>query len=87
MLKMEGFDKALLGTAWVDGGEVLVYSGNKLMGLLMTESGMCAEGAMEFIEFNIEGARMGMGSPLLVWEETMEEVMGRMEVDDGDQGS
>jgi hypothetical protein len=33
----------------------------------MQQDGMSAEDAREFIEFNIEGAYMGLHTPVLVW--------------------
>lgn len=70
MIKLDGYDEAILGSALArveDGRQenVLVYDAEKIRAILMERDGMDSEGAREFIEFNIEGAYMGMGTPLL----------------------
>lgn len=69
-LKIEGHDDAILGPAmiWRDGGmaEVLVYDAEKIRETLM-KHGMSHDGAREYIEFNIEGAYVGICTPVLVW--------------------
>ena len=70
MLKIDGHDNAILGPAmvWLDGSrtQVLVYDAEQIRANLMKD-GMSFEEAREFIEFNIEGAYMGDGTPVLVW--------------------
>lgn len=75
MLKIDGHDNAILGPACIWRGnsqvEVLVYDAEVIRGNLMMESGMESEEAREFIEFNIEGAYMGEGTPIIVWTQDM----------------
>lgn len=70
MLKIDGYDDAIIGQAliWQDKSrrEVLVYSGEKIREILMRD-GMSAEEADEYIEFNIEGAYVGPHTPVIVW--------------------
>jgi hypothetical protein len=70
MLKIDGHDNAILGPAmvWLSGGrtQVLVYDAEQIRANLMKD-GLSFEDAREFIEFNIEGAYMGDGTPVLVW--------------------
>ncbi len=70
MLKIDGHDNAILGPAmvWLDGSQtqILVYDAEQIRANLMKD-GMSFEEAREFIEFNIEGAYMGDGTPVLVW--------------------
>lgn len=70
MLKIDGHDNAILGPAmvWLDGSQtqVLVYDAEQIRANLMKD-GLSFEDAREFIEFNIEGAYMGDGTPVLVW--------------------
>jgi hypothetical protein len=72
MLKADGLDEAIIGQALVWLGnereEVLVYSCEKIMEILMVRDGMSQEEAHEFIEFNIEGAYMGNQTPIFVWD-------------------
>jgi hypothetical protein len=72
MLKIEGHDNAILGPAmvWTEGGTlrpVLVYDAEQIRENLMKRDGMSFEDAREYIEFNIEGAYMGVRTPVLVW--------------------
>lgn len=74
MIKLDGYNNAILGSTLArgkDGGQeqVLVYDAEMIMDILMARDGMDSEGAREFIEFNIENAYMGAGTPLLVWSE------------------
>lgn len=70
-MKIEGFDEAIIGPAliWRESGvmaEVFVYDAEKIREKLMRD-GMSSEDAREYIEFNIEGAYMGLNTPVLVW--------------------
>jgi len=70
MLKIDDHDNAVIGPAmvWREHGlcDVLVYDGEVIRENLM-QDGMTAEEAREFIEYNIEGAYMGRGTPVIVW--------------------
>lgn len=70
MLKIDGHDNAIIGPAMVWRGpqmcDVLVYDGEQIRENLMKD-GMSAEEAREYIEFNIEGAYVGDGTPVIVW--------------------
>ena len=71
MLKMDGLDDAIVGSAdvWVGNATVerLVYSGEKIVKVLMERDGMTEEEAYEFVDFNIAGAYMGEETPVIVW--------------------
>jgi hypothetical protein len=73
MIKLDGYDDAIVGPAmiWVDkeSVDVLVYDAETIREILMSRDGMGSDEAREFIEFNIEGAYMGLGTPILVWPE------------------
>ena len=70
MLKIDGHDNAILGPAMVWLGhsraEVLVYDGETIRQNLV-DGGMDMGEAREYIEFNIEGAYVGEGTPVIVW--------------------
>jgi len=76
MLKMDGFDEAIVGQAqvWVhvDGGmtreDVLIYSGQEILEILVGRDGMDWDEAREYIEFNIEGGYVGPHTPIVMWE-------------------
>jgi len=76
MLKADGFNKAIMGMAsiWRDGSkvDVLVYDGNK-MAAMLKKDGMTYDEAVEFIEFNVEGAYVGIETPVVVWPYLNEE--------------
>ena len=72
LLKIDGFDEAAIGTAciWRDNTrvDVLVYDGDEIVEILMVRDGMEMSEAIEYIEFNIEGAYMGERTPVIVWK-------------------
>ena len=76
MLKADGFDEAIMGMAsiWRDGSkvDVLVYDGNK-MAAMLKKDGMTYDEAVEFIEFNVEGAYVGVETPIVMWPYFSEE--------------
>lgn len=75
MLKMDGLDDAIVGMAdvwfpdgsWVRTVERLIYSGEKIVEVLMERDGMTKEEAYEFVDFNIAGAYMGNDTPIIFW--------------------
>jgi len=71
MLKINGYDDAIIGPAYIWRDQnvvgVLVYDAEKIRSTLVQRDGMTPEEAREFIEFNIEGAYMGEHTPVLVW--------------------
>jgi hypothetical protein len=73
MLKIDGHDDAIVGQTllWRDGKrvDVYVYSGALILAKLMERDGMTDEEALEFMDFNIEGAYMGLGTPVIMWEQ------------------
>ena len=73
MLKLDGFDSAIIGPAIIllEGETLqrLVYDAEMIREILMHRDGMSSEDAREFIEFNIEGAYVGPNTPVLVWNE------------------
>jgi len=78
MLKIDGFDEALIGIAavWQNNARVdtLIYNGNTLIALLMYDSTVTREEAEEYISYNIEGAYVGEATPIIVWPCTMDRV-------------
>lgn len=70
MIKYEGYDEAIIGPSMIWRGHeqvsVLVYDAEKIREILMRD-GMSSDEAREFIEFNIEGAYLGIDTPVLVW--------------------
>jgi hypothetical protein len=75
MIKLDGYDSAIIGPAIVllenETVQKLVYDAEAIRGILMERDGMGFEDAREFIEFNIESAYMGPGTPILVWPQDM----------------
>ena len=71
MKRWSDLDKAILGTTltYQDGERVpvFVYSGDKIVSILINRDGMTRDEALEFVDFNIEGAYTGNETPLLVW--------------------
>lgn len=71
MLLIDGFDGAFIGASliWRDHQRVrvAVYSGDEMV-LHLMKGGMTDEEAVEYIEFNVEGAYMGIDTPVVVWD-------------------
>jgi hypothetical protein len=89
LIKMDGLDKALIGRSciWDSSGrqeDRLVYSGEKIVAILIARDGMDADEAFEYIEFNIQGAYDGPQTPIIMWSEFVEELKEEygMEQDD-----
>ena len=83
MLRLNGFDEALIGMAavWQKGEmggaspvDTLVYNGEEIVDILMRESGPSEEESMEHISFNIEGAYVGEATPIIVWPSSIDRV-------------
>jgi hypothetical protein len=70
MIKYDNYDEAIIGLAmiWRDQQRVnvLVYDAESIREILMRD-GLSFEEAREFIEYNIEGGYLGIGTPVLVW--------------------
>ena len=70
MIKYDGYDDAIIGTAmvWRDLQQVnvLVYDAEKIREMLIRD-GLDTDEAREHIEFNIEGMYLGVATPVLVW--------------------
>ena len=77
MLKADGFDEAIIRQAsiWRNQGmhNVLVYDAEKMRSILMKRNGMSSEEAREYIEFNVEGAYVGVETPIYVWTDDLME--------------
>lgn len=71
MKRWHDLDKAILGTTLTyHEGErvpVFVYSGEKIVSILMERDSMEWDEAMDFIDFNIDCAYTGKDTPLLMW--------------------
>jgi len=69
-MKIDGHDNAVIGVSftWRNQRQVqlLVYDAEIIRDNLVKE-GMTPDEAREYIEFNIEGAYVGEGTPILVW--------------------
>ena len=65
LLIADGYNEAIIG---VSSKEIVVYSIQKIVEILMAE-GLSDEEALEFFEYNIEGAYMGEKTPIYIWTE------------------
>ena len=67
MMFMCGFDNALAGLKWQKNREIVpAYDKNKCIDILMENDGMSYEDALEYYDFNIEGAYMGVNTPAML---------------------
>ena len=74
-LKIDGHDNAILGAAHLgpEGEYILVYSEKRILDNLMKQ-GMDWTEAVEFFEFNVQGAFMGPGTPIIIDELVQEDL-------------
>jgi hypothetical protein len=72
LLKMtnEEYDDAIVGIAsvWQQNRKVetLIYSGEKLVEILVNQ-GITEDEAIEHISINMEGAYVGLSTPIIMW--------------------
>ena len=61
-LTADGFDGAMIGVS----GEKVVYSTDKCIEILKSEHGMSEEEAIEYFDFNVQGAYVGEKTPKIL---------------------
>ena len=80
LIKMDGLDKALIGRSciWDSSGrqeDRLVYSGEKIVAILIARDNMNPEEALEFIDNEIQGGFIvGEQSPIVMWSQFMDDL-------------
>ena len=78
LLKLDGFDEAIIGVCLTWHGnmmvERIVYDGNKIKELLMSDGECSEEDAQEHIDFNIIGGYVGDSTPIVMWPATAEQI-------------
>ena len=75
MLKADGFDEAVLGTAQrCAHGDVIIYDYDKCVEILMSRDGMEDDEAREFMDCNVTGAYVGEGTPFFLHRGTMDDI-------------
>lgn len=66
-LLIDGFDKAIIGTCErINLGPVVAYDVEKILYILCKQDGMEYDEALEYFNFNIQGAWMGEYTPIFV---------------------
>jgi hypothetical protein len=80
VLKMDGFDEAIIGlTDGASGTGLLVYDRDKIIKILMDRDGMDEDGAIEYYDFNIAGSYVGEGTPIIVVLDTPERCLAALD--------
>ena len=75
MILADGFDEALIGIGVRCGQpDVVTYSADKCLEILESDHGMSYVEAVEYFEFNVQGAWVGETTPIWVWSSTAEEI-------------
>ena len=62
----DGFDDAIIGVTSSNGTEVICYSVEKILDILMKKDGLTEEEAIEYCDYNIIGAYVGDLTPCYV---------------------
>lgn len=66
-LLLDGFDEAIIGMAErINLGPVVAYDIEKILDIMIERDEMTYEEAMEFFDFNIQGAWMGEFTPIYI---------------------
>lgn len=74
MILADGFDRAVIGVGVRCGQpDVVTYSADKCLEILQS-GGMSYEDAVEYFEFNVQGAWVGETTPIWVWSSTAEDI-------------
>ena len=75
LLSADGLNNAILGVTYdkIKGIYILVYSKMKTLEILMNRDEMSSEEAIEYYDFNIEGAYMGEKTPIWVDDDFLDE--------------
>jgi hypothetical protein len=80
-LLIDNFEDCFVGTCCTWHGnervERLIYSGDKMVDKFMADDKMDVNEALEYIEFNIEGAYVGPHTPIILWECSLENIEER----------
>jgi hypothetical protein len=67
LMKADGFDSAIIGVAEGIGMKpCLAYSYSKFIEILMEQSEMTEEEAVEYMDFNVCGAYVGEQTPIFI---------------------
>ena len=75
MLKWDGFDNAIIGTAERHNMEtVIAYDLTKMVKIFVARVDMSVEEAHEYLKFNVIGAYIGEYTPIIINKKTKEEV-------------
>jgi len=69
MVKADGFEDAIIGVGGrINMPEVLIYSYNKCVKILMKRDGMTHEDAIDWMNYNVVGSWVGETTPIFVHE-------------------
>jgi len=75
MLKWDGFDSAIIGTAErCNMDTVIAYDLTKMVKILVARDDMSVKEAHEYLQFNVIGAYIGEYTPIIINKMTKEEV-------------
>jgi len=75
MLTADGYDEAILGiTRRCGKQDIIAYDVAKILDILVTRDGMTDEEAIEFFEYNVQGAWLGEGTPCFVYTHELEDL-------------
>ena len=72
-LLADGFDAALIGFGRQFNKTIAVYSYKKCVDILIKNSGMSHDEAVEYMEYNVVGAYVGSHTPVFMQEATIDD--------------
>ena len=85
MVKIDGFDKAVIGLTHIRSVEnpVIVYDAKKIIDILMKHDEMSYEEAIKYFEFKMQGTYVGGQDPLFVFLADLKTIEQLSEAIDG----
>ena len=65
---LDGLEDAIIGQTTRNGENVLAYSADKIIDILVKREEMEYQEALEYYDFNVKGVCEGKRMPVLIWE-------------------
>ena len=70
MLFASGFEEAILGYCAHNGNNLVVYSADSCVEIMMDREGFTYDQAVEWVEYNVIGSYAGNETPIFIWKES-----------------
>jgi hypothetical protein len=79
MLFASGFEEAILGYCDHNGKDLVVYSADSCVEIMMIRDGFTYDQAVEWVQYNVIGSYAGEETPLFIWSESSDRSVSKGE--------